>query len=132
MGIRSHRRTGHEIGKRHGRIDGTSWLHHADVSPGQLREDPRFRELAIPVYRWIARWSWRGPPPRVLANSLPKAGTHLVAQLLRNLPNLHFSGRHHAMPDFRRDPHREMSIDWDSVRRALSSVRDGQYMTSHF
>jgi hypothetical protein len=98
----------------------------------QLREDPRFRALAIPVYRWIARWAWRGPPPRVLANSLPKAGTHLVAQLLRNLPNVHFSGRHHAMPDFRRDPHRQMSIDWDSVRRALSSVSDGQYMTSHF
>jgi hypothetical protein len=99
-----------------------------------LRDSPRVRAVAIPTYRWAARAFFHGPPPRVLANSVPKAGTHLVAQLLRNLPDMHFAGRHHVMGDFRRScPDAPSRVfDWDRIRRVLASIKDGQYMTAHF
>jgi hypothetical protein len=79
--------------------------------------------------------------PRVLAVSMPKAGTHLVAALLRNLPHMMFSGRHHVLRDFelpgarpqsRRQGLRESELDWERFERSLAAVNKGQFLTAHF
>ncbi|MGH2752013.1 MAG: sulfotransferase domain-containing protein [Actinomycetota bacterium] len=77
-----------------------------------------------------------GPPPRVFLNSVPKAGTHLLMELVRNLPRMMFSGRHHALRDFSIEPgsppEHVPAIDLDAFGRVLEKVRNGQFMTAHF
>ena len=76
------------------------------------------------------------PPPRVFLNSVPKAGTHLLMELVSNLPRMMFSGRHHALRDFSIEPgsppDHVPAIDLDVFGRALGKVRNGQFMTAHF
>ena len=40
------------------------------------------QRAVVPAYRALARGNVFYPPPRVFANSFPKAGTHLLASLL--------------------------------------------------
>jgi sulfotransferase 6B1 len=68
-----------------------------------------------------------GQPPRVLANSLPKAGTHLLTTLLGELPDMRFSGEHLTAFDL---------VDhgtyrWERLEKRLSRVRNGQYVSAH-
>jgi len=105
----------------------------------RVTESDTLRKFAIPAYRAYARASIFHPAPRVLATSMPKAGTHLLAALLKNFPRMMFSGRHHAFRNFREsngatngNPKGLGSISWTDVERALTSVRNGQYMTAHF
>lgn len=108
--------------------------------PGIARtvtESKQLRKIAIPAYRAYARAMVFYPGPRVLATSMPKAGTHLLSSLLRNFPRLMFSGRHHALRNFRildtpgaaGEPPR---FDWAKVERSLAAVNKGQFMTAHF
>jgi hypothetical protein len=115
-----------------------------------VTENELLRKVAIPAYRAYARAMVFNPAPRVLAVSMPKAGTHLVASLLKAFPRMMFSGRHHVLGDFVRpgiDAHPpgrrgtdwsereemwESEIDWDLVERTLRTVNRGQYMTAHF
>jgi hypothetical protein len=106
-----------------------------------VSERAPLRKIAIPAYRAYARAMVFHRGPRVLAVSMPKAGTHLVAALLKNLPAMMFSGRHHVLRDFELPdarPHgkrhglRETEIDWDRLERALAAVNKGQYLTAHF
>jgi hypothetical protein len=55
------------------------------------------RRAVVPTYRAFARTNVFFPGPRVFANSIPKAGTHLVASLLARLPRMMFSGIHSAL-----------------------------------
>jgi hypothetical protein len=104
-----------------------------------VTESPRLRKVMIPAYRAYARVSAFSPGPRVLANSLPKSGTHLVAALLANFPKMMFSGRHHTLHHFE-DPsappatmrNGRWDVDWDRLNRALGAVNPGQFMTGHF
>lgn len=105
----------------------------------RVTESDRLRTFAIPAYRLYARASIFYPPPRVLATSMPKAGTHLLAALLKNFPRMMFSGRHHAFRNFREsngmtngDAKGLGPVSWADVEQALTSVRKGQYMTAHF
>jgi len=105
-----------------------------------VTENTSLRKFAIPAYRFYARTIFYYPPPRVLATSMPKAGTHLLSSLLANFPRMMFSGRHHAFRNFYVAAHNgrgEVSsddgeIEWVRVERALASVNNGQYMTAHF
>lgn len=115
-----------------------------------VTESELLRRVAIPAYRLYARAMVFNPAPRVLAVSMPKAGTHLVASLLKGFPRMMFSGRHHVLGDFVRagvemhSPNRrdtdwserqdmwEAEIDWDLVEHTLGSVNKGQYVTAHF
>jgi len=92
----------------------------------KLRHSSAVRAVGLPAYRLGARLR-PGPPPRVLANSLPKAGTHLLTQLLAALPDMRFSGEHLTLADAR-TRHRE---DWPALRRRLARVRTGQYASAH-
>lgn len=104
-----------------------------------VTESEALRKVAIPAYRMYARAMVFNRGPRVLANSMPKTGTHLVAALLKNLPHMLFSGRHHTLPQFelpgapRATERRGVwKVDWDRLERSLAAVNHGQYMTAHF
>jgi hypothetical protein len=92
----------------------------------RLRHNSAVRAVALPLYRANARLH-PGPPPRVLANSLPKSGTHLVTALLDRLPDMRYSGHHLTAYDVTRNG----TTDWTALRRRLASVRTGQYVSAH-
>ncbi len=102
-----------------------------------VTEREHLRKVAFPAYRAYARAMVFYPGPRVLATSMPKAGTHLLSSLLKNFPRLMFSGRHHALRNFRLDTPtdskgRPPEFDWRKIERTLASVNKGQFMTAHF
>ena len=95
-----------------------------------------FRQIGIPVYRLYASRCRSLPEPRVLALSMPKAGTHLLGKLLGTLPEMMFSGLH--LDDNHIFPHADVG-DWSSeqldskrLRSTARSCLPGQYMTGHF
>lgn len=99
--------------------------------------------LPRPVYRLYAGIRVDLRPPRVFANSLPKAGTHLLTALLSALPQMMHSGRHVRLHEYPvRDgvgrsgtqprPGGAGPIDWAAVAVDLAKVRNGQYATGHF
>lgn len=101
----------------------------------KIRQNQLLREPAVAAYRAAARLVLTGPPPKVLANSIPKSGTHLLTQLLGEVPKLWFSGMHFIGEQFRADLHRpgDRLGDFEAagLARLLSRVRTGQYVTSH-
>jgi hypothetical protein len=86
------------------------------------------RHAVVPAYRAFARSNVFFPGPRVFANSIPKAGTHLIASLLGRLPRMMFSGVHSALGDI----DGPAGADWPALERALGHVNRGQYATGHF
>jgi sulfotransferase 6B1 len=93
----------------------------------RLRHSAPVRAVGLPVYRFAARRR-PGRPPRVLANSLPKAGTHLLTSLLAELPDMRYSGEHLTALDALTATG---GYEWSSVRHRLGRVRDGQYVSAH-
>lgn len=75
-----------------------------------------------------------GPEPRVLVNSVPKAGTHLVTSILDLLPEMRTAGIHLDQVIAGRygkiNPE-TAELDWRTVRSMLGRVKPGQYATSH-
>jgi hypothetical protein len=75
-----------------------------------------------------------GPAPRVLVNSVPKAGTHLVTSILDLLPEMRTSGIHLDQVVAGRygkiDPE-TAELDWLIVRSMLGRVKSGQYASAH-
>lgn len=102
----------------------------------RIRNSPALRAAAAPTYRAVARSVFFLPSPRVLANSLPKAGTHLLSAVLLRLPKMMFSGVHHSLADFDPKPHAlstdTAAVDWVAIKRRLGRIRNGQYATAHF
>lgn len=101
-----------------------------------VTESEHLRRVAFPAYRAYARAMVFYPGPRVLAVSMPKAGTHLLSTLLKNFPRLMFSGRHYALRHFRTEESlhsgADRAFDWARLERALRAVNRGQFMTAHF
>jgi Sulfotransferase domain len=92
----------------------------------RLRHARPVRAIGLPTYRFLARMHG-GAPPRVLANSLPKAGTHLLTGLLDQLPDMRYSGEHITAFDV----HGSGGYDWRRLRSRLDRVRQGQYVSAH-
>lgn len=92
----------------------------------RMRRTRPVRAVGIPLYRFGARLR-PGHPPRVLANSLPKAGTHLLTALLAELPDMRFSGVHVTAYDL----HDETGYLPRNLDRLLRPVRTGQYVSAH-
>jgi hypothetical protein len=104
-----------------------------------VSDSETLRKVAIPAYRAYARMMVFNKGPRVLANSMPKSGTHLLSNVLKYVPDMMFSGRHHTFHHFElpgAPPYTEQhglgQLDWDRLERTLMSVRKGQFMTAHF
>jgi hypothetical protein len=106
--------------------------------PSQVVADSRvLRALAIPAYRAYARHRRVGPGPRVVANGIPKGGTHLLTTLLDGFAGLRFSGYQDTLTTFRRTPfataaYTDTDVDWDALRRHLRRIPRGQYSAAHF
>jgi sulfotransferase 6B1 len=92
----------------------------------RFRHNPIVRAVGVPLYQATARMR-TGRPPRVLANSLPKAGTHLLTALLAELPDMRFSGEHLTAFDLQEDGEFHAA----RLEKRLGRVRDGQYVSAH-
>lgn len=101
-------------------------------------EKRTLRRVALPLYKGTMRCQVFGRPPRVLINSIPKAGTHLVSSLMDHLPAMRYSGHHHSYSDFiaGNAPSvrvgEDVEVSWHRLEKELAKVRMGQYATSHF
>jgi hypothetical protein len=101
----------------------------------KIRRSNWLRRPAAASYRAVARAVLKGEPPKVLANSIPKSGTHLLTQLLSGVPDLKFSGVHLSDRAFCAD--RDQlgdglgAVDLPAFVRLISRTRDGQYLTGH-
>lgn len=106
------------------------------VIPRALKKSTVAKRLGTPVYQALARSVVWLPGPRILANSFPKAGTHVLSTLLSAMPKTMFSGRHYNINQFRLSGEQDLSPDaefrWDEVARRYGLVRPGQFATGHF
>ncbi len=82
------------------------------------------RGIGYAVVRARARIARPGPPPRVLVNSYPKSGTHLLTTALEQLPDMRYSGILIV-------PGETPQFDWDQLHRALAGAKHGQYVVGH-
>lgn len=94
------------------------------------------RKIGIPAYRLYASSCRSLPEPRVIALSMPKAGTHLLGKLLGTLPQMMFSGLHlddnHIFPDADVGDWSDAKLNRQLLLRTVNACLSGQYMTGHF
>lgn len=98
----------------------------------QMRRSSRLRPLGIAAYRLADRMMPAGDAPPVVANSMPKSGTHLLAGLLTALPRMRFNGRYAAYDYNFIAPHANSSEDrLGNLERQLKKLRRGHFMGAH-
>jgi sulfotransferase 6B1 len=101
----------------------------------RVRGNQLLRKPAVAGYRAIARTVLVSDPPKVLANSIPKAGTHLLTQLLGGVDRLWFSGLHVIDKNFWAagvaDTEAYAPVDDALFRKRMRRVRNGQFLTAH-
>lgn len=106
-----------------------SFMHVLDTAlVRRVRQSPALRPPAIAVYRTVDRLRPAHPGPRVVANSMPKAGTHLLASLLDQLDGMRFAGRLTAFDH--RDRHRPQR-GLEELDKELGRLRDSHYIGGH-
>lgn len=94
----------------------------------KVRQSPRLRPAGIAAYRAVDRVLPAGTGPRVLANSMPKSGTHLLATLLDGLGDLRFAGHLVAFDcGDRHDPDAKLA----DLSRRLKGLRNNRYLGGH-
>lgn len=86
------------------------------------------RPPAIAAYRAIDRVRPAPAGPRVLANSMPKSGTHLLTSLLDSLPKLRFGGQ--VVSYLGQDTVNERE-EYKHLIRRLRFLRDSHYIGGH-
>jgi hypothetical protein len=105
------------------------------VNLKQLRTSTAAKRIGTPLYRTAARGVFWLPGPPILANSVPKSGTHVLSALLSAMPRVMFSGRHHHLNEFSvgepTDRPEDMRFDWLEMRKQYGTVRPGQFATGH-
>ncbi len=94
----------------------------------RARRNPHVRPPLIAAYRAIDRTLPAPKGPRILANSMPKSGTHLLMSLLENLPKLRFAG--HFVSYLGKDAIGEREEFTHLIRR-LRLLRDSHYIGAH-
>ena len=67
-------------------------LQRAQRASRTVRRNAAARKLGIPAYRLVMRGRGLVGGGRLLINSMPKSGTHLVASQVAQLPRLRYSG----------------------------------------
>lgn len=94
----------------------------------KVRQSPRLRPAGVAAYRAVDRMLPAGGGPRVLANSMPKSGTHLLASLLDGLDDMRFAG--HLVAFDCGDRHRPAAALADLDKR-LRALRPSRYLGGH-
>jgi hypothetical protein len=92
----------------------------------RVRRSPGLRPLGIAAYRLADRMMPAGDAPPIVANSMPKSGTHLLANLLTALPGMRFNGRYAAYDYADRS---EASLGM--FESQLKKLRRGHFMGAH-
>lgn len=95
----------------------------------RVRQSARLRPMAAATYRAVDRVIPAGDGPSVVANSMPKSGTHLLTSLIEQLPSMRFSGRYAVFEPLDRGPEGQWRID--KLDQRLSKLRRGHYMGGH-
>ncbi len=96
----------------------------------KVRANPRLRPLGIAGYRLYTRLRPAGHGPTVLANSIPKAGTHVLMSLLDAVPGMRFAGTHLAYTGADR-PGGSNEESLRDLQTLLRQLRPAHYMTGH-
>lgn len=96
----------------------------------RVRSNPRLRPIGIAGYRLYARLRPAGTGPTVLANSIPKAGTHVLMSLLDSVAGMRFAGTHFAYTGADR-PGGSNEQSLRELRSLVHRLRPSQYMTGH-
>jgi sulfotransferase 6B1 len=96
----------------------------------RLKRNRLLRPVAIAAYRAWTPLTHRSGAPRLVVNSMPKAGTHLLMSLLDALPHYRFSGRHFSLS--------VLDLQGEALDRRLAALRTelrrtprGTYITGH-
>jgi len=95
----------------------------------RMRRSRLLRPVGVAAYRAVDRLIPAQPGPRVVANSMPKSGTHLVTELLDQLGGMRFSG--HAAMFIETDRHRNTEEGLALLERRMRRLRPSHYMGSH-
>lgn len=96
----------------------------------KVRNNPRLRPLGIAGYQLYTRLRPAGTGPRVLANSIPKAGTHVLMSLLDAMPGVRFSGIHFAFTGASK-PGGSNEQSLRELANLTDRLRPAHYMTGH-
>jgi hypothetical protein len=99
-------------------------------------QNRRVRTSAITLYRAYAQCIFFYPQPRILVNSVPKAGTHLLRMIVAELPRVMLSGVHIRVPEVHQaDVLRQTNVDFEldpvALRHRLLAAHPGQVVTAH-
>ncbi len=94
----------------------------------RVRQSPMLRPPAIAAYRAVDRMLPAGDGPRVVANSMPKSGTHLLATLLDGLGDLRFAGR---LVKFEPRDRLAPKPFLDEIDKTLRRLRPSRYIGAH-
>lgn len=93
-----------------------------------VRRSPTLRVPAVAAYRTVDRLRPARPGPRVIANSMPKSGTHLLATLLDQLDGMRLAGHLVAFDDA--DRH-DATKSLKHLDRRLKHLRESRYIGGH-
>ena len=95
----------------------------------RARRSRALRPLGIAVYRGVDRLTPAPPGPRVIVNSMPKSGTHLVTQLLDQVDGMRFSG--HVVMYTPSSHAQEDQATVRTLERHARKLRPSHYLAGH-
>lgn len=100
-----------------------------------LRRVAPFRRIGMPLYEAYRRLTASGAAAAIAINSVPKAGTHLVASIISRVPGIRPSGVmvvHDFFPLGKLNSEGIMpQYDLHALRRRLNSVKPGTFANCH-
>jgi hypothetical protein len=101
---------------------------HDSALVRRVRTSPRLRPWGIKAYKALDRMLPTGDGPRIIANSMPKSGTHLLGGMLGQLPRMRFFGRYAVFEYADR-----FDGQWriDILDEGLGLMRPNHYMGGH-
>lgn len=90
------------------------------------------RDATIGLFRIYAQMQFWRTGPRILVNSLPKAGTHLLMGMLEIVPGIMNSRLHIPTRSIGNRTTEGLELDEIKLKNQLRTVRNGQVVSAHF
>lgn len=116
------------------------WTSLLKLASRKTMDMPALHRAGALVYSSIMRANVFLPPPRVLLNTPPKSGTHLLGECLSLMPKMMFSGRHFALANSiessREEPiywvaGQHPELDESRLNGLLGKCPQGMFVTAH-
>ena len=100
-------------------------------------QSAKVKKLILMAYRSYAASIFLLPKPRIIINSYPKSGTHLLTSMLKYVPSVMHSGIPMNPWGFHikkgvREKVEEFCLDEKVFGKTIKKVRYGQIATGHF